>query len=46
MKLPDEAFSPLCPPHHWLAGTLARTLDTCWPQPAQVVFPQVLHVTG
>jgi len=31
------------PPHHSLAGTLIFTIATCWPQPAQVVFPQVRH---
>lgn len=32
--------------HHWLAGTEALTWSMCWPQPAQVVFPQLLHFTG
>lgn len=37
----------LCPPgHHWPAGTPALTVAMCWPQPAQVVLPQVLHRTA
>ena len=32
--------------HHWSAGTEALTWSMCWPQPAQVVFPQLLHFTG
>ena len=32
--------------HHWFAGTEALTWSMCWPQPAQVVFPQLLHFTG
>lgn len=35
-----------CPLHHWLLGTIALTSATCWPQPAQAVFPQVLQVVG
>ena len=35
-----------CPPHHWPAGTRAFTAATCWPQPVQVVLPQVRQVVG
>jgi hypothetical protein len=38
--------APVCPVHHSERGTLALTEATCWPQPAQVVFPQVLQVTA
>ena len=34
------------PGHQSLAGTVALTWATCWPQPAQVVLPQVLQVVG
>ena len=32
--------------HHWPAGTRALTWSMCRPQPAQVVLPQTLQVTG
>jgi hypothetical protein len=33
-------------PHRSLDGTPRITASTCWPQPAQVVLPQLLQVTG
>lgn len=34
------------PLHHWSAGTIALTEAMWEPQPAQVVFVQVLQTTG
>lgn len=35
-----------CPGHHRAAGTAALTWSMCWPQPAQVVLPQVRQVVA
>ena len=34
-----------CPWQRRDFGTLAMTESTCWPQPAHVVFPQILQFT-
>jgi hypothetical protein len=34
------------PSHHWSAGTIAFTWAMWSPQPAQVVLPQTVQVTG
>src|SRR5690554_89413 len=38
--------SGACPGQRSAFGTRANTWSTCWPHPAQVVFPQVLHLTA
>ena len=39
----DEVSLPELETEEGPAGTLALTWCTCWPHPAQVVLPQVLH---
>jgi hypothetical protein len=34
------------PGQRWVVGTDRMTWSTCWPQPAQVVLPQLLQVAG
>ena len=34
------------PGQRWDVGTLRITWSTCWPHPAHVVFPHVLHLTA
>ena len=45
-KPPDSRSALGCPGHRSSRGTPAITWLTCRPQPAQVVLPQVLHVTA
>ncbi|GAA2083980.1 hypothetical protein GCM10009821_26520 [Aeromicrobium halocynthiae] len=43
---PGFGASGCFPSHQLDAGTIDLTWATCWPQPAQVVLPQVLQVVG
>src|SRR5699024_5833285 len=45
-KNPGRAGSSWCPSQRWARGTSRMTRSTCWPQPAQVVLPQVRQVTA
>src|SRR5690625_1574480 len=45
-KNPGRVDSSGCPSQRWARGTSRMTWSTCWPQPAQVVLPQVRQVTA